>query len=475
MNLDNLTIKKARELLDRKEISALQLTNLYLKKIDELNPDLNACLFINKEEAIKKAQAADLRLSRGETNYLLGIPYLAKDILMTKGIKTTAGSKILKDYIAPYNAYVIEKLDKAGAILLGKTNLDEFAHGSSTENSYFGPTKNPLDTSLVPGGSSGGSSAARAANMCLFSLGSDTGGSIRQPASFCGLVGLKPSYGLVSRYGLIAMTSSTDVIGPFTKTALDSAYVLSTIAGYDKRDANSLNIKEVDYVKNINKQSIKGLRVGWLKQYFDDNLDKRIKEKIKKLADLLEKSGAKIIPIDLKYAKYNVPVYYIITPSEISSNLARFDGLSWGLKSSEATNIKEFYKKNRGLGFGSETKRRIMLGTFCLSAGYSDRYYKLAQKARKLIKIDYDKAFSKVDVIMSPTSPHTAFKLNEQIKDPIAMYKEDVYLSGVSLAGLPAISIKAGLVDNMPVGCQLIANTKREDLILSVANFLENN
>jgi aspartyl-tRNA(Asn)/glutamyl-tRNA(Gln) amidotransferase subunit A len=476
MNLKTLTITQARKILDKGEITALELTKKYLKVIEEKDSTIKACLLVDKLGAIKQAKEADRRIKNHEKGALLGIPYLAKDILMTKGLKTTAGSKILKDYTAPYNAYVIEKLNEAGAILLGKTNLDEFAHGSSTETSAFFNTHNPYDLSRTPGGSSGGSAAALAADMCLFSLGTDTGGSIRQPASFCNLVGLKPSYGRVSRSGLMAMTSSTDVIGPFTKTISDSALVLKVIAGKDKKDATSLNESVPDYSLAL-KKPVNKIKLGFVKEFFL-GLNKEIKEKIDIKLEILKKQGVKIVPISLKYIKYSVPTYYIITPSEISSNLARFDGLAWGLSDEKIIELKKYYKNSRSMGFGEETKRRIILGTFCLSAGYADKYYKKAQNLRELIKEDFRLAFEKVDIIASPTCPHPAFKLKEQINDPLAMYLEDIYLSGASLAGLPAISIPAGFIkkDNkeLPIGMQLIAPKLEEGRIFQVANSIFN-
>lgn len=477
MDLNKLTITKARKLLDSGQISAQDLTRKYLKVIEEKDKEIKACLLVDKKGAIRQAKEADKRLKQGEKTPLLGIPYLAKDILMTKDLKTTAGSKFLEDYIAPYNAFVIEKLNKAGAILLGKTNLDEFAHGSSTENSAFFSTHNPYDLERTPGGSSGGSAAALAADMCLFSLGTDTGGSIRQPASYCNVIGLKPSYGRVSRSGLMAMTSSTDVIGPFSKTARDSALVLKTIAGHDKKDASSLKESVVDYSKDLDKD-VKGLKVGVVKEYFQ-GLNKDIKELIDKKIEILKKQGAEIVPISLKYSKYSVPTYYIITPSEISSNLARFDGVLWGLSDEKIKDLKKYYQNSRSKGFGQETKRRIILGTFSLSAGYADKYYKKAQTVRELIKKDFKTAFDKVDVLIAPTTPHPAFKLGEQINDPLTMYLEDIYLAGASLAGLAALSMPAGFVkkDNkeLPVGLQLIAPKLKETTILETANFLENN
>jgi len=483
MNLNELTIKEARRLLDSGEIGALELTKACLTQIKKLNPEINAVLTICEDAALEDALAADQKLAAGETGDLLGIPYLCKDNIMTKGIRTTAASKILDNYIAPYDATVIKKLKEAGAILLGKTNLDEFAHGASTENSAYNPTKNPLDLNRVPGGSSGGSAAAVVSNMCLFALGSDTGGSIRQPASFCGIYGLKPSYGRVSRFGLLSMTSSTDVIGVLAKSVYDSAVVLKNIAGRDDLDATSAPEKVGAYENekvdlNINSKPLKGLKVGLPKEYFSSDLDAKVAARLEEVAKRLEFFGAELIDISLPNTEYAVAVYYIITPSEISSNLARFDGIAWGLASQEANNLQEFYKTNRGLGFGPEVKRRLMLGTYALSAGYYDAYYKKAQSVRTLIIEDFKTAFKKVDIILTPTSPHVAFKIGEQVNDPLAMYLEDIFVTGSSLAGLPAISVPAGLLKTkeggeMPIGAQLIAPRLEEELLFKVAEVLE--
>ncbi|NCU43263.1 Asp-tRNA(Asn)/Glu-tRNA(Gln) amidotransferase subunit GatA [Candidatus Falkowbacteria bacterium] len=478
MNLNELTIKAARIKLDKGEISAQDLTRACLLAIEEKNKELNACLLVSQREAMLEAKAADKRLVAGEKGGLLGIPYLCKDNLMTKGLKTTAASKMLVDYIASYDATVIAQLKKAGAILLGKTNLDEFAHGASTETSAFGVTKNPHDLSRVAGGSSGGSAAAVAANLCLFALGSDTGGSIRQPASFCGVIGFKPSYGLVSRFGLLSMTSSTDVIGPLTKTVADAKIVLDFLSGGDQRDATSVSYNYVAEMKKALprvsprlaktatekdlKKSIKGLKIGLPQEYFATDLAPDIKKVIDEKIKMLKDQGAQLIDISLPYSKYGISAYYIITPCEISSNLARFDGVGWGNVQVKTNSLQDFYQVNRGLGFGDETKRRIMLGTYALSAGYYDAYYKKAQAVRTLIIADFNQAFSKVDFILTPTSPHAAFKIGEQNNDPLTMYLEDVFVTGASLAGLPAISVPAGEVPvsddkNMPVGLQLLA------------------
>lgn len=503
MNLNELTIKEARVKLDSGEITATDLTQACLTQIKELDKEIHACLLVCEKEALAAAEEADKRIKGGERGDLLGIPYLCKDNIMTKGLRTTAASKILANYIAPYDATVIKKLKEAGAVLLGKTNLDEFAHGASTENSAYGPTRNPRDLSRVPGGSSGGSVAAVAADMCLFALGSDTGGSIRQPASFCGIVGLKPSYGRVSRFGLLSMTSSTDVIGPLAKTVYDAALVLKTIAGDDKLDATTVpeavehyeqeviaaevgtNSAEITGVK-INsetekisdRQNLQGLKIGLPKEYFLKKMNPEVAARIKEAAKKLEAAGAKLIEVSLPYTKYGIPVYCIITPSEISSNLARFDGIGWGLSKNETKDLQEFYKTNRGAGFGPETKRRIMLGTYALSAGYYDAYYRKAQAVRTLIIKDFEKAFKKVDLLLMPTSPHPAFKIGEQIDDPLAMYLEDIFVTGASLAGLPAISVPSGLVSvegnkKMPVGAQLIAPRLEEGKMLKAASVLE--
>jgi len=472
MKLNELTIEIAREKLDKGEINSVDLTKACLERIKELNPVLNACITVCEESALLEAEKADERIKVGEKGSLLGIPYLCKDILMTKGIKTTAASKILENYIAPYGATVVKKLKEAGAVLLGKTNLDEFAHGASTENSAFGPTKNPWDIERVPGGSSGGSAAAVAANMCLFALGSDTGGSIRQPASFCGLVGLKPSYGRVSRFGLLSMTSSTDSIGPLAKTVIDAGMVLEIIAGQDDMDATSA-VELVEKVDTSNRD-IEGLKIGLPKEYLK-KIDPEIKKVLDKTVEYLKNKGAEVIDISLPHSKYGVPVYYIITPSEISSNLARFDGVGWGLSQNDTKDIIEYYKKNRGAGFGDEVKRRVMLGTYALSAGYYDAYYKKAQLVRTLIKDDFEKAFEKVDVILTPTSPHTAFKIGEQVDDPLSMYLEDVYNIGASLSGLPAISVPMDMIDGLPIGLQLISPRMQEKSMLEIAVVIEEN
>lgn len=476
MDAQAFTIAQARKELDNGAVSSVELTRACLRRIEALDSNLHSCLLVDSEGDLAAAEEADLRLRSGERSPLLGIPYLAKDILMTKGLKTTAASKILENYVAPYDATAISRLRLAGAVMLGKTNLDEFAHGASTENSAFGPTKNPWDLSRVPGGSSGGSAAAVAAGLSFFALGTDTGGSIRQPASFCNLVGFKPSYGRVSRFGLLSMTSSTDTIGPLTRTVEDAALVLAAIAGPDGRDASALPEFPADYQFDLEK-GVKGLRIGIVPSYFESSLDSRLRAAAFSALEALRQAGAEIVNISLPYNDYSIPVYYVITPSELSSNLARFDGIGWGFSQPETDNLAAFYKANRGRGFGPEAKRRIMLGTFALSAGYADAYYKKAQAVRELIKDDFRQAFSQVDIIFTPTSPHPAFKLGAQVNDPLAMYLEDIYLAGASLAGLPAISVPGGFVNEegkeLPFGFQLIGAAGAEATVLRTARAWE--
>lgn len=470
MELNRLNIIEALEKLNSGEITSLELTEACLKQIDNTNKRLNAVLTVCADEAREEAKAADKRRQSGDKSPLLGIPYLCKDNIASLGVRTTAASKILENYIAPYDATIIKKLKAAGAILLGKTNLDEFAHGASTENSAFGPTHNPWNLDCVAGGSSGGSAAAVAADMCIFAIGSDTGGSIRYPASFCGVVGYKPAYGAVSRSGLLSMTSSTDVIGPLTKTSEDARLVYNIIAAQDELDATTY---PGERTVNLGKD-LKGLRIGLPKQYFVSGLNPEIKKSLDKFKNDLESAGAILAEVDLPYTDYGISVYYIITPSEISSNLARFDGIAWGFQAKEAKDLQDLYKKSRGQGFGPEAKRRIMLGTYALSAGYFEAYYKKAQAVRTLICQDFDQAFKNFDLLLTPTAPHPAFKIGEKSNDPLAMYLEDVYVTGASLAGLPAISIPSGLLDGLPIGGQLIAPRQGEENLFAVANFLTN-
>jgi aspartyl-tRNA(Asn)/glutamyl-tRNA(Gln) amidotransferase subunit A len=475
MELKNLTISKVHQGLNKKEFSCLELTESYLERINQENDRIFAFLNTTPELARDKAGHIDQKIADGEKlNILSGVPCAIKDNILVKNQEVTAASKILKNYIAPYDAHVVEKLDEVGAVVLGKTNLDEFGMGSSCENSAFGSTKNPHDLKRVPGGSSGGSAAAVADSLCVFALGSDTGGSVRHPASFCGVVGLKPTYGRVSRYGLISFTSSTDTIGCLAKNVSDAALVFEEIAKNDIRDSTCTKNPPLKYSKELEK-NIKGLKVGLPKEYFAKGLDEEVKREVMKAVKKLEDLGVSVVEISLPRTEYSLAAYYIINPSEASANLARYDGIKYGfsaVKDKEAKDLYDVYLKSRGKGLGPETKRRIILGTFALSSGYYEAYYKKAQKVRTLIKNDFQEAFKKVDILVSPTTPTPAFKLGE-IEDPLSMYLTDVYLAGVSLAGLPALSMPCGKVNNLPVGLQIIGNYFREDLILRLAHHIE--
>jgi aspartyl-tRNA(Asn)/glutamyl-tRNA(Gln) amidotransferase subunit A len=475
MNLEKITIKGARDLLKSKKISSLEMTRFFLDRIKKFDGDIRSCISVFEEEAEQEAQEADERIARGEEGDLLGIPYLLKDNMLVKNRKTTAASKMLENYIAPYDSSVARKLREAGAVLLAKTNLDEFAHGSSTENSAFFTTRNPWDLERVPGGSSGGSAAAVAAGFAVFALGSDTGGSVRQPASFCGLNGLKPSYGRVSRFGLMSMASSTDVIGPLTKTAEDAAIVLKCIAGRDSLDLSSSSEKVPDYLENINKKPGK-IKLGVFRDLLEEGLSEDVKEGIFKAIDTFKSLGVEIVDMSFPYNKYALSVYYIITPSEISSNLARLDGLRYGFswdynpKGRSEKNLNEIYSKNRGDSLGSEVKRRIILGTYILSSGHYDAYYKKGMAVRKKIAEEYNKVFSRVDAVLTPVSAHTAFKIGEQKDDPLKMYLEDLFSTGPSLAGLSAISIPAGFSNGLPFGLQLFSDKFKEETLFNLAH-----
>jgi len=462
MDLTKLNIQQAHEGLVNKEFSSLELTTAFLDKTD----DFFAFLNVTRDLAIKQAKEVDKRIfNKEEISSLTGIPVAIKDVIMVKGERCTCASKILENYIAPYDATVVKRLD--GPVILGKTNMDEFAMGSSTENSAFGPTKNPHDITRVPGGSSGGSAAAVAADLCCYALGSDTGGSIRQPASFCGVVGLKPTYGAVSRYGLIAFASSLDQIGTLTKTVDDAQLVFETISGKDVKDSTSVDFKVYD--KEV---KMKGLKIGIPKEYFIEGIEPEVKEIIEKSIKNAEEQGAKIIDISLPHTKYALATYYIIMPCEASSNLSRYDGIKYGL-SKEGENLLDVYLKTKEAGFSDEVKRRIMFGTYALSAGYYDAYYLKAQKVRTLIKEDFDKAFEKVDAIFTPTSPFPAFKIGEKVEDPLSMYLSDVFTVSVNLVGLPAVSVPVGLTGSLPVGLQIIGKPFEENKILNIAKIYE--
>jgi len=463
------SIKKLHQQIKNKERSAVEITQEYLQRIGELEPKLKSFLCVTSDLALETAKQVDEKVAKGdEIGVLAGIPIAIKDNMSTKGIPTTCASKILENFIPSYESTVTQKLRDQGAVIVGKTNLDEFAMGSSTENSGYQVTANPWDIERVPGGSSGGSAAAVSADECVVSLGSDTGGSIRQPASFCGVVGLKPTYGLVSRFGLVAYASSLDQIGPFAHTVEDTAILLGAIAGYDSKDSTSLNVEIPDYTQSF-ATNLQGLKVGVIKETYSDGLDNIVAEKVDRAIKELEKLGAQVKEISCPRFRYGLPIYYIIAPSEASANLARYDGVKYGIRDESADNLLEMYTKTRAKGFGAEVKRRIMLGTYALSAGYYDAYYLKAQKVRTLIKQDFDNAFHDVDVLISPTSPTTAFKAGEKTDDPLSMYLSDLMTIPVNLAGLPGMSLPCGFDENnLPIGMQLIGNVLREDVLFKV-------
>ena len=470
LNGKQLTIHEAYDLLKTKQVSSVELTKASLERINKLEPEVKAIVTITEELALKQARRADERLAAGNGSPLNGIPALIKDVICTKGVKTTCSSKMLENFIPPYDATVIERLNDCGVVVMGKTNMDEFAMGSSTENSAFFTTHNPWDLNRVPGGSSGGSAASVAAGEAMFSLGSDTGGSIRQPASFCSVTGLKPTYGRVSRYGLIAFASSLDQIGPLTQDVTDAALVLNAIAGYDTRDSTSVQLPVPDYTKCLT-GDIKELRLGIPKEYFVEGMQPEVAAAIKAAIAKLEELGASIEwDVSLPHTPYALAVYYIIAPSEASANLARYDGVKYGFSYKDTNNMWEALEKTRQYGFGAEVKRRIMLGTYALSAGYYDAWYVKAQKVRTLIIREFDKAFEKYDALITPTSPTVPFKIGEKIDDPLQMYLSDVCTIPINIAGLPAISIPAGFADGLPIGLQIIAKPFAEETILKIAH-----
>jgi aspartyl-tRNA(Asn)/glutamyl-tRNA(Gln) amidotransferase subunit A len=469
--MHNLTIAEQIKSLKNKEFSSLELTKHYLNRIND--SELNAFISVTSEKALSQAKEADKKIAKGNNNPLTGIPYAHKDIFCTKGVKTTAGSKMLDSFISPYDATLTEKLNAENMVMLGKTNMDEFAMGSSNENSYFGPVQNPWDIGKVPGGSSGGSAAAVAARISPFATGTDTGGSIRQPASLCGITGLKPTYGRISRYGMIAYASSLDQAGPLTRTAEDAAIVLNAMAGFDTNDSTSANIPVPDYTQCLNNK-VSGLKIGLPKEYFSDGLDKGVEKVVMKAIKEYEMMGAKVQEVSLPNSIHTIPAYYIVAPCECSSNLSRFDGVRYGYRCEDPKDLNDLYLRSRSEGFGEEVKRRIMIGTYALSSGYYDAYYLKAQKVRQLISKDFKKAFKDVDVIMGPVSPTAAFDLGS-VKDPVSMYLADIYTLSVNLAGLPGMSIPAGFSDNLPVGLQLIGNHWSEELLLNTAHQFQMN
>jgi aspartyl-tRNA(Asn)/glutamyl-tRNA(Gln) amidotransferase subunit A len=469
--LVRLTAVEARALLDRREISALELLEAHLAQIERLEPTLHAFITVAPELARRQARAADDRLARGEGDLLTGIPVALKDVLCTVDAPTTAGSRILQGFRSPYDATVVARLRAQDAVFVGKANTDEFAMGSSTENSAYGPTRNPWDPDRVPGGSSGGSAAAVAAGEAMVALGSDTGGSIRQPAGFCGIVGLKPTYGRVSRYGLVAFASSLDQIGPFGRTVADVAMLLQVIAGHDPADSTSVPLPVPDYRAALT-GDIRGLRIGIPVEYRVPGMDQAVERVIEDALALLQELGAELVPVSLPHTEYALATYYIIAPSEASANLARYDGVKYGLSLPGET-LLERYLRTRGEGFGPEVKRRIMLGTYALSAGYYDAYYVKAQKVRTLIKRDFDEAFARVDVIAAPTSPTVAFRLGERTADPLQMYLSDVFTIPANMAGLPAIAVPCGFAHALPVSLQFMGRPFDEPTLLRVAHAYE--
>ena len=467
--LTRLTIAEARRLLDARAVSSAELTDAHLARIAAIDDRLHAFLHTMGDVAREQAAAADRRIAGGDAAPLTGIPLALKDVLVTTDAPTTAGSKILAGYRSPYDATVVAKLRDAGAIFLGKTNTDEFAMGSSTENSAYGPTHNPWgDLDRVPGGSSGGSAAAVASQEAMGALGSDTGGSIRQPAGFCGVVGMKPTYGRVSRYGLIAFASSLDQIGPFARTVEDAAIILGTIAGHDPLDSTSLNVPVPDYRAALT-VDLTGVRLGVPAEYFVEGMQPEVEAAVRAAITEMERLGATIVPISLPYTKYALATYYIIAPAECSANLSRFDGVKYGY-SHQAGDLRDSYELTRAEGFGPEVKRRIMLGTYALSSGYYDAYYIKAQKTRTLIKRDFDAAFESVDAIVAATSPTVAFKLGEKVQDPLAMYLNDVLTIPANMAGIPGISLNCGFADGLPIALQVLGPALGEEVCLRVAH-----
>ena len=462
------TATELSRLLSSGSLSSVELTGAYLDRIAKANDNLNAYITICEESALEQAKKADKRRAKGFRHPLLGIPLAHKDIFCTDGINTTCGSRMLENFIAPYNATVVEKFEDVGAVTLGKTNMDEFAMGSSNETSYFGPAKNPWNVKKVPGGSSGGSAAAIAADLCAIATGTDTGGSIRQPAAFCGVTGFKPSYGRVSRWGMIAFASSLDQAGPICKSAEDAAILTSVMAGWDNKDSTSVDKPVEAYPATLNK-SLKGLKIGIPAQHFRDGLSSAVERSVREALKVYEQMGARVTEINLPHNHLSVPAYYVIAPAEASANLSRYDGVRYGYRCENPVDLEDMYKRSRSEGFGAEVKRRIMVGTYALSAGYYDDYYQKAQKIRRLIKNDFDRAFEEVDVIIGPTSPNTAFDIGAK-KDPVAMYLEDIYTIAVNLAGLPGISVPAGFSEGLPIGMHIIGNHFEEAKVLNVAH-----
>ena len=474
MKLSELKAWHLKDIMEKGEVTYQQLVSSLFERIHETNPKINAYITLTEDQAKETARKIDQKRAKGEKlGDLTGIPVAIKDNICVKGIPTTCGSKILSNFVPPYDATAVQKLREADAIIIGKTNMDEFGMGSSNEHSFYGIAKNPSDLKRIPGGSSGGSAAAVCSDMTTMALGSDTGGSIRQPASLCGVVGMKPTYGRVSRYGLVAFASSLDQIGPLTKDVRDCAMLLSVIANHDPKDSTSLDVKEQDYTRFLN-GDVKGIKIGVPKEYFGEGLDSEVKEAVENGIKLLEKQGMSAEEISLPHTDKAIATYYVLCTAEASSNLARYDGAKYGYRAKGAFELSDMYKKTRSEGFGTEVKRRIILGTYVLSAGYYDAYYAKAQKVRTIIKKNFDKAFERVDVIITPTSPTTAFKIGEKIDDPLTMYLSDIYTTSANLTGIPAISIPCGKdSQGLPIGLQIMGKPLSEGLILKVAYALE--
>ncbi len=470
--MHDMSIASQIKALKTREFSSAELTQHYLDRIKRLNPILNALITVTEEKALDSAKKADRALNGDNNNELCGIPIVHKDIFCTQGVRTSCGSKMLNDFVPPYDATVVKNLAEAGTIMLGKANMDEFAMGSSNETSFYGSVKNPWDISRVPGGSSGGSAAAVAARMTPAATATDTGGSIRQPAALCGVTGLKPTYGLISRWGMIAFASSLDQGGPIARTAEDCAILLNAMASFDHRDSTSLRLPEKNYKDGINRP-ISGCKIGIPKEYFTGSLNPNVEATVFDMLKVLTDLGAKLVDISLPNTKLSVPSYYVIAPAEASANLARFDGIRYGHRCENPKSLEDLYCRSRAEGFGEEVQRRILIGTYCLSAGYHDAYYRKAQQVRNLIKQDFTKSFSKVDVIVSPTCPAPAFKFGEKSDDPVKMYLEDIYTIATNLAGLPGMSIPCGFVDQNPVGFQLIGDYLQETRILNIAHCIQ--
>ena len=467
--MHNKTLAELSAGIKSGEFSSEELTRSYIQRIQQLDGELNSFITVTEEVALAQARAADKRIADGQADLLTGVPLAHKDIFCTDGVRTSCASKMLDNFIAPYDASVVSRFKQAGTVMLGKTNMDEFAMGSSNETSFYGAVKNPWDLDTVPGGSSGGSAAAVAARLTPAATGTDTGGSIRQPAALTGITGLKPTYGRVSRYGMIAFASSLDQAGPMTRTAEDAALMLNVMAGFDERDSTSLDKAVPDYTAELN-QDLKGLKIGLPKEYFDEGLDAGVARAVEAAIEEYKKLGAEVVEISLPNTGLSVPTYYVVAPAECSSNLSRFDGVRFGYRCEDPKDLEDLYKRSRGEGFGDEVKRRILVGAYALSAGYYDAYYLKAQKLRHLISDDFKQAFEKVDVIMGPTSPTVAFKLGERSDDPVSMYLSDIYTIATNLAGLPGMSVPAGFAGKMPVGLQIIGNYFDESRLLNVAH-----